>query len=125
MEMWSGKPAKYDNLRVFGSATYARIKEGKLDSHAKKCIFLGCPDGVKGLRLRCLGPGRPRIILSRDMTFDEKVMYKDKHKEVENSGTVTNQGFEVEVEQLPGNSQPSEAENKATDQRQQPTYDKE
>ena len=74
---------------------------------------------LKGSDCACLGPGRPKIILSRDVTFDEKVMCKDMHKEADNSGTVTNQGFEEEVEQLPGNSQAGRAENKATDQQQQ------
>ena len=75
MEMWNGKPADYSNLKVFGSLAFAHIKQDKLDARAIKCIFLGYPKGVKGYRLWRMEPGGgSRVIISRDVTFDEKRM---------------------------------------------------
>ena len=50
-EMWTGHPPKFDNLRVFGCVAYAHQKQGKLDPRAKKCMFIGYPEGVKGYKL--------------------------------------------------------------------------
>ena len=46
--MWSGKPADYFNMRAFGCSVYYHINEGKLESRAKKGVFVGYGDGVKG-----------------------------------------------------------------------------
>ncbi|KAL5562397.1 hypothetical protein UlMin_032144 [Ulmus minor] len=50
-EVWIGHPPKFDNLRVFGCVAYAHQKQGKLDPRAKKCMFVGYPEGVKGYKL--------------------------------------------------------------------------
>lgn len=39
-EMWSGSPAMYDNLKIFGCHVYAHVNEGKLEARAKKYNFL-------------------------------------------------------------------------------------
>lgn len=62
------------HMRVFGCATYAHIRQDKLQPRAKKCIFLGFPHGVKAYKLWCLEPGEARCIISRDVTFNEEVM---------------------------------------------------
>jgi len=36
-----------------------------------KCFFLGYGDGVKGYRLWCKDAKPPKVIVSRDVTFDE------------------------------------------------------
>jgi transposase InsO family protein len=41
IEVWSGSPADYSELRVFGCTAYAHIDNGKLEPRAVKCIFLG------------------------------------------------------------------------------------
>ncbi|XP_078149689.1 putative mitochondrial protein AtMg00300 [Carex rostrata] len=46
-----GKPANYSGLQVFGYPFYGHVNEGKIESRAKKCIFLGYASGVKGYRL--------------------------------------------------------------------------
>ncbi|KAE8713996.1 hypothetical protein F3Y22_tig00110202pilonHSYRG00134 [Hibiscus syriacus] len=51
MEMWTGKPADYSNLHVFGSIVYVMYNAqeiSKLDPKSRKCKFLGYADGVKG-----------------------------------------------------------------------------
>ena len=50
-QMWSGSTTNYSILHVFRCPFYAQVNEGKLESRAKKCIFLGYQDGVKGYKL--------------------------------------------------------------------------
>ena len=50
-EMWSGHKPSLDHLRVFGCTAYPHIKQGKLDPRAKRCLFIGYPNGVKGYKL--------------------------------------------------------------------------
>ncbi|GJV09848.1 retrotransposon protein, putative, ty1-copia subclass [Tanacetum coccineum] len=51
MDLWSGHPAKYEMLRIFGCVAYSHVNQGRLKPRAIKCIFLGYPNGVKGYRL--------------------------------------------------------------------------
>ncbi|KAG8479437.1 hypothetical protein CXB51_029202 [Gossypium anomalum] len=98
IEMWTGKSATdYDSLHVFGSTVYYHVKESKLDPKAKKSLFLGITDGVKGYRLWC--PDTRKIVFSRDVTFDESTMlkYKDSQKDDKTSSTL--QQVELEKQQ--------------------------
>ncbi|GMP51093.1 hypothetical protein CsSME_00017460 [Camellia sinensis var. sinensis] len=75
MEVWSGVPVTdYDQLRIFGCPTYFHVTESKLDPRAKKAIFLGFGDGVKGYRLWC--PESKKVLIRRDVSFDESAMLK-------------------------------------------------
>ncbi|KAG8479623.1 hypothetical protein CXB51_029456 [Gossypium anomalum] len=70
IEMWTGKSATdYDSLHVFGSTAYYHVKESKLDPRAKKALFLGITDGVKGYRLWC--PDTRKIVFSRDVELEK------------------------------------------------------
>lgn len=75
-DMWSGSPANYSNLRIFGCPAYAYVNNGKLEPRAKKCIFLGYTDGVKGFRL--WDPEASKYLTSRDVTFNESVFLHEK-----------------------------------------------
>ncbi|KAK1423937.1 hypothetical protein QVD17_19248 [Tagetes erecta] len=77
MEVWSGHKANYNDLKVFGSLVYAHVSQGKLEPRAVKCIFLGYPEGVKGVRLWKLEGGGKRLMVSRNVKFREDVLYKD------------------------------------------------
>ncbi|KAH9687838.1 hypothetical protein KPL70_014918 [Citrus sinensis] len=46
-ELWSGKPADYSHLRIFGCPAYAHVKQGKLEPKAFKCVFLGYPAAIE------------------------------------------------------------------------------
>ncbi|GKE30618.1 retrovirus-related pol polyprotein from transposon TNT 1-94, partial [Tanacetum coccineum] len=81
IEMWSGHPSDYGMLRIFGCVAYPHDKQGKLEPRAVKCVLLGYPEGVKGYRLYRLDDESPKIVTSRNMVFNESVMYKDTLKD--------------------------------------------
>ncbi|GJV77975.1 retrotransposon protein, putative, ty1-copia subclass [Tanacetum coccineum] len=68
MDLWSGHPANYEMLRIFGCVAYSHVNQGKLKPRAIKCIFLG------------------------DVVFNESLMYKDTLK----GAGATDSGKEVE-----------------------------
>lgn len=71
-EAWTKMKPSVGHLRVFGSDAYAHVpkeERRKLDSKAKKCIFVGYGNETKGYRL--YDPTRARIIFSRDVLFKE------------------------------------------------------
>ena len=93
--MWTGKPATdYNSLHVFGSTAYYHVKESKLDPRAKKTLFMGITGGVKGYRLWC--PVTKKIIFSRDVTFDESAMLKQKDFQEDDKTSNTLQQVEFE-----------------------------
>jgi len=51
MKVWSGRPAYYENLRVFGALAFAHVKKEKLEAWVERCIFIICVKGVKGYKL--------------------------------------------------------------------------
>ena len=72
-EAWTRKKPKVGHLRVFGCDAYAHIPKDerhKLDSKARKCIFLGYGEETKAYRL--YDPKREKIIYSRDVQFNEE-----------------------------------------------------
>ncbi|KAJ4721450.1 Retrovirus-related Pol polyprotein from transposon TNT 1-94 [Melia azedarach] len=93
-EVWSGKPADYSNLRAFGCTVYYHVNEGKLESRAKKGVFVGYGDGVKGYRI--WSPSEKRVILSKNVVFDENSMFNPTVKSIVVS---ENGSVEKQVEQ--------------------------
>nr|GEX34678.1 zinc finger, CCHC-type [Tanacetum cinerariifolium] len=81
MEMWSEHPSDYGMLRTFGCVAYSHIQQGKLEPRAVKYVLLGYPEGVKGYRLYRLDNESPKIVTSRNVVFNESVMYKDTLKD--------------------------------------------
>ncbi|GJW20938.1 retrovirus-related pol polyprotein from transposon TNT 1-94 [Tanacetum coccineum] len=71
----------YSKLRVFGCPAYYHVSDGKLNPRANKGIFMGYGDGVKGYRI--WSPSERRVILSRDVTFDEDNLFRLKPDSVE------------------------------------------
>ena len=66
-------------LKVFGCPTYYQISKGKLEPKAKKGVFMGYGDGVKGFQI--WSPLERKIILSRDVIFDELTTLPSKSEE--------------------------------------------
>ncbi|KAG8485735.1 hypothetical protein CXB51_019086 [Gossypium anomalum] len=71
-EVWSGNPANYSDLKIFGCPAYAHVDNGKLEPRSIKCVFLGYKAGVKGYKLWC--PENRKVMISRDVVFDETAM---------------------------------------------------
>ncbi|KAG8474632.1 hypothetical protein CXB51_031261 [Gossypium anomalum] len=71
-EVWSGNPANYSDLKIFGCPAYAHVDNGKLEPRSIKGIFLGYKAGVKGYKLWC--PENRKVVISRDVVFDETAM---------------------------------------------------
>ncbi|KAG8479428.1 hypothetical protein CXB51_029898 [Gossypium anomalum] len=71
-EVWSGNPANYSDLKIFGCPAYAHVDNGKLEPRSIKCVFLGYKAGVKGYKLWC--PKNRKVVIRRDVVFDETAM---------------------------------------------------
>lgn len=82
-EVWSGRVPEYSHMRRFGCLVYYHADQGKLKPRAKKGVFLGYPQGVKGYRIWSLED--KKIIVSRNVVFHEAVMFKDIEKSEESS----------------------------------------
>jgi len=88
-EIWSGNPVDYSNLRIFGCLAYAHVNDGKLAPRAVKCIFLGYASESKGYRLWCSDPKSQKLILSRDVTFNEDALLSSGKQSFVSSSTST------------------------------------
>ncbi|KAG8477231.1 hypothetical protein CXB51_031078 [Gossypium anomalum] len=71
-EVWSGNPANYSDLKIFGCPVYAHVDNEKLELRSIKCVFLGYKAGIKGYKLWC--PENRKVVISRDVVFDETAM---------------------------------------------------
>jgi len=78
-EIWLGKSSNYSSLKIFGYLAYYHVKEGKLESKAKQCIFVGYANWVKGYKLWCSNPQSSKFIISRDVTF-MKIIYLNRER---------------------------------------------
>ena len=78
-EVWSGKEVKSSHLKVFGCVSYVHINfdaRSKLDAKSKICFFIGYGDEKFGYRF--WDEQNRKIIRSRNVIFNEQVMYKDR-----------------------------------------------
>jgi hypothetical protein len=76
-EAFSGKKPNVENLRIFGCPVYSHIpkdKRNKLEPSGKKGIFAGYSDSSKAYRIYI--PEQHKIEVSRDVTFNEKMIFK-------------------------------------------------
>ncbi|PRQ23286.1 putative RNA-directed DNA polymerase [Rosa chinensis] len=72
-EVWSGHKPNIQHMRVFGCIAFAHVPDHirkKLDDKADKCIFIGYSTVTKGYKL--YNPKTKKVIVSRDVTFDEQ-----------------------------------------------------
>lgn len=76
-EAWTDRVPRGDRLRVFGAAAWARIpkenRKAKTDDRSRLCIFLGYSEDERSYRL--WDPARRRIVISRDVHFDESMNF--------------------------------------------------
>ena len=70
-KFFSTKP-KFSHLKVFGCIAYVHVLDElqtKLDTKAKKCIFIGYSLEQKGYK--CYNLITCQVMLSRDVVFDD------------------------------------------------------
>ena len=71
-EVWSSQKPSVAHLRVFGCEAFMHVpkeKGSKVDNKAKKCIFVGYKDGIKGYKL--WNPISRKAVYSQDVVFRE------------------------------------------------------
>uniref|UniRef100_A0A2N9FLA5 CCHC-type domain-containing protein n=1 Tax=Fagus sylvatica TaxID=28930 RepID=A0A2N9FLA5_FAGSY len=108
-EVWIGQEVDYSFMRIFGCPAYVHISgedRSKLDPKSKKCIFLGFKKGVKGYKL--WDPVAQKVVISRDVVFDEKSMTKafkeEKSQAAESSNNIGRSTVQVELDELESQS---------------------
>jgi transposase InsO family protein len=75
-EAWNGRKPHLGHLRVFGCLSHAKQTAPhpkKLDDRSHKMVYFGVAEGSKAHRL--YDPVQKRIIVSRDVIFEEAVMW--------------------------------------------------
>ncbi|KZV28520.1 hypothetical protein F511_15600 [Dorcoceras hygrometricum] len=80
-ETWSGQTPGVHHLRIFGSIAYAQVPEqerSKLDDRSRKLVFIGYNENSKGYKL--FSPDSRRIVISRDVEFDEDATWNWRSK---------------------------------------------
>ncbi|XLT27854.1 hypothetical protein HN873_059146, partial [Arachis hypogaea] len=106
-EAWSGKRPSIHHFRVFGCIAYAHVPDQlrkKLDNKGEKCIFIGYSTDSKAYKL--YNPETKKVIISRDVTFDEKDMWDWNTKTEKQRTIIPNTCDEVEERQLDTTEQP-------------------
>ena len=77
-EVWSDKEVKFSHLKVFCCDSYVYVDSdarSKLDAKSKMCFFIGYGDEKFGYRF--WDEQNRKIIKSRNVIFNEHVIYKD------------------------------------------------
>ena len=85
-------------MKIFGceAALTHKNQRSKLDPRSKKCIFVGYDDVMKGYRLR--DPTSHKIVISRDVIFDESSLIKSEsvRVDVEQEHAISKQLIQLE-----------------------------
>ncbi|XP_022851034.1 uncharacterized protein LOC111372852 [Olea europaea var. sylvestris] len=92
--VWTQKPVTYSYLKTFGCAAFTHQNIGKLEPRSVKCVFLGYAENVKGYRLWVYGEKGYRVIIRRDVVFNESYMPCLEGKK----GNLTENDVQIEVE---------------------------
>jgi hypothetical protein len=83
-EAWSGYKPSVAHMKYFGCTAYAHVpkeKRRKLDDKSVKCIFIKYSIETRSYRL--FDHQAKKVIISRDVVFDEKGIYQPKHVQIE------------------------------------------
>ena len=93
-EVWSGKEVKFSHLKVFCCVSYVYSDSdarSKLDAKSKICFFISYGDEKFGYRF--WDEQNRKIIRSRNVIFNEQVMYKDKSTVVSDVAEIDQKKF--------------------------------
>ena len=121
-EVWTGSEVDYSSLRVFGCPAYVHVssdERSKLDAKSKQCVFLGYQKGVKGFKL--WDPKANKIVISRDVVFDEKAMLQhtqEEQKQVLKNCSTNENVVQVDLEEYDREKDTHHAESSNSDDQQ-------
>ena len=82
IEVWSDIPTDYSTLKIFDYPIYTYVSDSKLGKKIQKYIFLSFQSEVKGYILWCIKLDSQKFIVSRDVTFNEKVMLHSRKESI-------------------------------------------
>ncbi|CAI7892506.1 unnamed protein product [Closterium sp. NIES-53] len=75
---WTGEVGDASVFRIWGSLSLVRdLPAGKLSPRTLRCVFLGFPTNAPPWQF--YHPGSPRVLSSRNVTFDESVYFYRLH----------------------------------------------
>ncbi|KAE8730942.1 Major allergen Pru ar 1 [Hibiscus syriacus] len=104
-EVWSKKEINLSHLRVFGCISYVYInsaERSKLDAKSNKCAFVGYGGDEFGYRF--WDYKNQKIIRSRDVIFNENMVYKDMSTIESSSSNIEDETKEfTEFKEISGN----------------------
>ncbi|KAJ0906671.1 putative RNA-directed DNA polymerase [Helianthus annuus] len=109
-EAWRGKKSKVHYLKVFGCVAYAKEvskKGNKLSDRSVGMVYLGEEPGSKAHRL--FYPKMKRIVVARDVDFDEKKQWP--WKEVQNKEPMVQPSWAKVVVESQAGPSPQDVEN--------------
>ena len=78
-EVWSSKEVKFSHLKVFCCVSYVHIDSdaySKLNAKSKICFYIGYGDEKFGYRF--WDEQNRKVIRTRNVIFNEQVMYKNR-----------------------------------------------
>lgn len=94
-ERWSNMRPEYSHLKSFGCVAYVHQVKQKTSPMASKGVFLGYGQGTKGYRVWLIE--EQRVVISKDVVFNEEQLFKDIKKE-EDSAVQTKETTTVQVQ---------------------------
>ena len=100
VETWSEIKPSVSHFKIFGCICYAHVpaeKRTKLDEKSQKCVFLGYSDVTKGYRL--LDVKTNKLVVSRDVIFDEKTTWNWEDKKIDNTAIICSNQEEDEKDE--------------------------
>lgn len=107
-EVYRGRKPNINHLRIFGCICYAQVDKvhlRKLDDRSRMLVHLGTEPGSKAYRL--LDPERRKIVVSRDVVFDESKGWNWKRSAAEEDhgdfvvtvGEFGNHGIDTDIQE--------------------------
>ena len=98
-EMWTGLKPRVDYFRVFGCIAHVHVpdqRRSKLDDKSHQCVLLGVSDETKAYKL--FYPITKKIIISKDMIFEEDKSWNWEEERAESTPTALNMNGQNEDE---------------------------
>jgi len=96
-EAWYGKRPNVNHFKVFGCLAYVHVPDQnikKLDAKSELYIFIGYSETSKAYKL--YNPLTNKLIVSRDVIFDEGGVYGHQKSHVEKTKSVLNDDIIVD-----------------------------